>query len=105
MEKGTAGAGERMQKSLERMADMLLKINDKSRTSMERPMAHYSQVKIAGDEFTHGMSIRPARLRWSQTPNERGAAKEKAYLRQVRKLQLSKETWGTALARRPDVNT
>ena len=35
-EKGTIGAGERMQKSLERMADMLLKMNDKSRSSMER---------------------------------------------------------------------
>ena len=35
-EKGTVGAGERMQKSLERMADMLIKINDKSRSSMER---------------------------------------------------------------------
>jgi len=35
-EKGTVGAGDRMQKSLERMADMLLKMNDKSRSSMER---------------------------------------------------------------------
>ena len=35
-EKGTVGAGERMQKSLERMADMLIKINDNSRSSMER---------------------------------------------------------------------
>jgi hypothetical protein len=35
-EKGTVGAGERMQKSLERMADMLIKIHDKSRNSMER---------------------------------------------------------------------
>ena len=35
-EKGTVGAGERMQKSIERMADMLIKINDKSRSSMER---------------------------------------------------------------------
>jgi len=35
-EKGAVGAGERMQKSLERMADMLLKMNDKSRSSMER---------------------------------------------------------------------
>src|SRR5581483_1413207 len=35
-EKGVVGAGDRMQKSLERMADMLVKINDKSRSSMER---------------------------------------------------------------------
>jgi hypothetical protein len=35
-EKGTVGAGDRMQKSLERMADMLLKMNDRSRSSMER---------------------------------------------------------------------
>lgn len=35
-EKGTVKAGDSMQKSLERMADMLLKVNDKSRTSMER---------------------------------------------------------------------
>jgi hypothetical protein len=35
-EKGTVGAGERMQKSLERMAEMLLKVNDKSYNSMER---------------------------------------------------------------------
>ena len=35
-EKGTVGAGERMQKSLERMAEMLLKVNDRSRSSMER---------------------------------------------------------------------
>jgi hypothetical protein len=35
-EKGTVGAGERMQKSLERMGDMLLKINDRSRSSIER---------------------------------------------------------------------
>ena len=35
-EKGTAGAGERMQKSLERMSEMLIKLNDRSRSSMER---------------------------------------------------------------------
>src|ERR1035438_3640816 len=35
-EKGTVGAGERMQKSLERMGEMLLKVNDRSRSSMER---------------------------------------------------------------------
>jgi hypothetical protein len=36
-ETGTVGAGERTQKSLERMADMLIKINDKSRSAgMER---------------------------------------------------------------------
>src|ERR1035438_3005591 len=35
-EKGTVVAGERMQKSLERMAEMLLKTNDRSRSSMER---------------------------------------------------------------------
>src|SRR5919108_362941 len=35
-EKGTVGAGERMQKSLERMSEMLLKVNDRSRSSMER---------------------------------------------------------------------
>ena len=34
-EKGTVDAGHRMQRSLERMADMLLKINDRSRSSME----------------------------------------------------------------------
>src|ERR1017187_5688589 len=32
----THGSGDKMQKSLERMADMLLKMNDKSRSSMER---------------------------------------------------------------------
>ena len=32
--KGTVGAGDRMQKSLERMADMLLKVNDRSRSSL-----------------------------------------------------------------------
>lgn len=35
-EKGTVGAGERVQKSLERMSEMLLKVNDRSRSSMER---------------------------------------------------------------------
>src|SRR3974390_2839860 len=35
-EKGTVGAGDRMQKSLERMGEMLLKVNDRSRSSMER---------------------------------------------------------------------
>jgi hypothetical protein len=35
-EKNTVGAGDKMQKSLERMAEMLLKVNDKSRNSMER---------------------------------------------------------------------
>ncbi len=35
-EKGVVGAGERMQKSLERMADLLVKTNDRSYTSMER---------------------------------------------------------------------
>jgi len=35
-EKGTVGAGDRMQKALERQAEMLLKMNDKSRSSMER---------------------------------------------------------------------
>jgi hypothetical protein len=35
-EKGTVGAGERMQKSLERMGEMLLRVNDRSRSSMER---------------------------------------------------------------------
>jgi hypothetical protein len=35
-EKGIVGAGDRMQKSLERMADLLVKVNDKSRNSMER---------------------------------------------------------------------
>ncbi len=35
-EKGTAGAGERMQKSLERMSEMLIKLNDRSYNSMER---------------------------------------------------------------------
>jgi hypothetical protein len=35
-EKGIVGAGDRMQKSLERMADLLVKVNDKSRSSMER---------------------------------------------------------------------
>lgn len=35
-EKGTVGAGDRMQKALERQAEMLLKLNDKSRSSMER---------------------------------------------------------------------
>src|ERR1035441_7666403 len=35
-EKQTIGSGDKMQKSLERMADMLLKMNDKSRSSIER---------------------------------------------------------------------
>ena len=35
-EKQTIGSGEKMQKALERMSDMLLKINDRSRGSMER---------------------------------------------------------------------
>ena len=35
-EKNTINSGDQMQKSLERMADMLLKVNDKSRNSMER---------------------------------------------------------------------
>src|SRR5579859_1358601 len=35
-EKQVIGSGDRMQKSLERMADMLLKMNDRSRSSMER---------------------------------------------------------------------
>ncbi len=35
-EKGTVGAGERMQKSLERMSEMLIRVNDRSRSSMER---------------------------------------------------------------------
>src|SRR5579884_3630080 len=35
-ETGTAGAGERMQKSLERMSEMLIKVNDRSRSSLER---------------------------------------------------------------------
>src|SRR5579883_2504272 len=35
-EKGTVGAGERMQKSLERMSEMLIKLNDRSYNSMER---------------------------------------------------------------------
>jgi hypothetical protein len=35
-EKQTIGSGDKMQKSLERMADMLLKMNDRSRSSMER---------------------------------------------------------------------
>jgi len=35
-EKQTIGSGDKMQKSIERMGDMLLKINDKSRNSMER---------------------------------------------------------------------
>ena len=35
-EQNTVGAGDKMQKSLERMAEMLLKVNDKSRNSMER---------------------------------------------------------------------
>ena len=35
-EKGTVGAGEKMQKSLERMGEMLIKINDRSHSSMER---------------------------------------------------------------------
>ncbi len=35
-EQGTVGAGDRMRKSIERMGDMLLKINDRSRSSMER---------------------------------------------------------------------
>jgi hypothetical protein len=35
-EKGTVKAGDSMQKSLERMAEMLLKVNDRSRNSMER---------------------------------------------------------------------
>ena len=32
-EKGIVGAGDRMQKSLERMADLLIKVNDKQRWS------------------------------------------------------------------------
>ncbi len=35
-EKGVVGAGDRMQKSLERMADLLVKVNDKQRNSLER---------------------------------------------------------------------
>ena len=35
-EKGTVGSGERMQKSLERMSEMLPKVNDRCRSSMER---------------------------------------------------------------------
>ncbi len=35
-EKGGVGANERVQKAAERMADMLLKVNDRSRTSLER---------------------------------------------------------------------
>ncbi len=35
-EQGTVGAGERMQKSLERMSEMLVKVNDRSRSLMER---------------------------------------------------------------------
>src|ERR1039458_3313107 len=35
-EKQTIGSGDKMQKSLERMADMLLKMNDKSQSSIER---------------------------------------------------------------------
>jgi len=35
-EKGTVGAGENMQKSLERMSEMLIRVNDRSRSSMER---------------------------------------------------------------------
>ena len=35
-EKQTIGSGDRMQKALERMGDMLLKMNDRSRSSMER---------------------------------------------------------------------
>src|ERR1041385_5083472 len=35
-EKGTVGGGERMQKALERMSGMLIKLNDKSHSSMER---------------------------------------------------------------------
>jgi rRNA processing protein Krr1/Pno1 len=35
-EKGIVGAGDRMQKSLERMADLLIKVNDKQRSSLER---------------------------------------------------------------------
>lgn len=35
-EKGTVGAGDRMQRSLERMSEMLIKVNDRSRSSMER---------------------------------------------------------------------
>jgi hypothetical protein len=35
-EKGTVGAGERMQRSVERMSEMLIKVNDRSRSSMER---------------------------------------------------------------------
>ena len=35
-EKGNVSANDRMQRSMERMADMLLKVNDKSRNSLER---------------------------------------------------------------------
>lgn len=35
-EKGTVGAGDRMQKALERQAEMLVRLNDRSRSSMER---------------------------------------------------------------------
>lgn len=35
-EKGTVGAGERMQRSVECMSEMLIKVNDRSRSSMER---------------------------------------------------------------------
>ena len=35
-EKGTVGAGERIQRSVERMSEMLIKVNDRSRSSMER---------------------------------------------------------------------
>jgi hypothetical protein len=35
-EKQTIGSGDKMQKSLERMSEMLLKMNDRSRSSMER---------------------------------------------------------------------
>src|SRR5579885_1385671 len=35
-EKGVVGAGDRMQKPLERMADLLVKVNDKQRNSLER---------------------------------------------------------------------
>lgn len=46
-EKGTVGAGDRMQKALERQAEMLLKLNDRSRSSMERLTASIEKQAAA----------------------------------------------------------
>ena len=46
-EKQAIGSGDKMQKSLERMGEMLLKINDKSRSSMERLTQSVEKVAAA----------------------------------------------------------